>query len=229
MRVLKLMPISDSLLMVHCSVSLFLDVEASVDHEDVESSNWEDNPTHLLHLWRKIDGAGLLERARAHDLIWVFWMSPQNFGSYRASPGWEDYVVFHIGRCAQQEQGVKAAFVMPLVEKQVWLEANMSMSLKNWLVDIPGVICRNQQVLLHAISPKESQHMLSSTVTPPSIPGSWVEVRHDQLKGNVGMAGRLYPWGCKVLLVPRLCHRAREDQLTHQLFNPTAVNATKKR
>ncbi|KAK0440678.1 uncharacterized protein EV420DRAFT_1485886 [Desarmillaria tabescens] len=83
--------------------------------------------------------------------------------------------------------GVKAAFIMPLMEKQVWLEADMSASLKNWLVDIPGVVHRNQQVVLHAVSPHESRRVLSSTLTPPFVPGSWVKVRRGNLQGDVGM------------------------------------------
>ncbi|KAK0476890.1 hypothetical protein IW261DRAFT_1566954 [Armillaria novae-zelandiae] len=78
---------------------------------------------------------------------------PPEFWALSVFPGWEDIVVFHIGRCARPELGIKAAFIMPLLEKQVWLEVEMSYTLKAWLQDIPGVRLRNQQPILHALSP----------------------------------------------------------------------------
>ncbi|KAK0474819.1 hypothetical protein IW261DRAFT_1422668 [Armillaria novae-zelandiae] len=62
---------------------------------------------------------------------------PPEFWALSIFPGWEDIVVFHIGRCARPELGIKAAFIMPLLEKQVWLEVEMSYTLKAWLQDIP--------------------------------------------------------------------------------------------
>ncbi|KAK0471695.1 hypothetical protein IW261DRAFT_1424938 [Armillaria novae-zelandiae] len=127
--------------------------------------------------------------------------------------GWEESVVLHIGRCAQPELGIKAAFIIPLVEEKVWLEANISSRLKDWLVEIPGVVHRNQQVVLHAISPEDSQHALSSTMTNPFMPGCWVKVRHGRLRGEVGMASKMYPSGCNVLLAPKLdLHHDRDKQ-----------------
>ncbi|KAK0470827.1 hypothetical protein IW261DRAFT_1425664 [Armillaria novae-zelandiae] len=78
---------------------------------------------------------------------------PPEFWALSVCLGWEDIVVFHIGRCARPELGIKAAFIMPLLEKQVWLEVEMSYTLKAWLQDIPGVRLRNQQPILHALSP----------------------------------------------------------------------------
>ncbi|KAK0184208.1 hypothetical protein F5146DRAFT_1145616 [Armillaria mellea] len=92
----------------------------------------------------------------------------------------------------------------------------MSVDLKSWLVDIPGVVHRNQQVVLHAVSHEESQCMLSSTLPPVVIPGNWIKVHHGPSKGDIGMVSKLYPWGCKMLLsIPKL-------------FDPTAVNAIEK-
>ncbi len=123
-------------------------------------------------------------------MISVFWMMCLDFGFYRASwvktrlyysfnldaflkPGWEDIVVFHIGQNAPLEYGVKAAFNMPHLNKQVWLEAEMSSALKMWLVDIPGVAQRNQQVQLHAISPDTSWRALwSASSSLPMVNGA---------------------------------------------------------
>ncbi|SJL11844.1 uncharacterized protein ARMOST_15255 [Armillaria ostoyae] len=120
-------------------------------------------------------------------------------------PGWEDLVVFHIGRSARPEHGIKTAFIMPHLDKQVWLEAEMSSALKMWLVDIPGMAWRNQQVQLRAVSPETSRRALRSTSSSlPMVNGAWVKVRRGQLKGKVGMVAKVYPWGCKVLLIPKL-------------------------
>ncbi|KAK0475992.1 hypothetical protein EDD18DRAFT_1366659 [Armillaria luteobubalina] len=73
--------------------------------------------------------------------------------------------------------------------EMVWIEADLSPNLKKWLFDIPGVVCRNQQVLLHTISPEDSRHALASSVTNLYMPG---------------IVSKMYPWGCKVLVVPRL-------------------------
>ncbi|PBK59765.1 hypothetical protein ARMSODRAFT_1027196 [Armillaria solidipes] len=115
-------------------------------------------------------------------------------------PGWEDIVVFHIGRSAPSELGIKAAFIMPHLDKQVWLEAEMSSVLKTWLIDIPGIARRNQQVQLHAVAPEESRCALrSASSSLPMVIGAWVKVRRGQFKGEVGMVAKVYPWGCKVL------------------------------
>ncbi|KAK0471805.1 hypothetical protein IW261DRAFT_1424890 [Armillaria novae-zelandiae] len=84
--------------------------------------------------------------------------------------GWEESVVLHIGWCTRPELGIKAAFMMPLVEEKIWLEANVSLKLKDWLFDIPGVVHWNQQVLLHVISLEDSRHALASTVQNPFMP-----------------------------------------------------------
>ncbi|KAK0503599.1 hypothetical protein EDD18DRAFT_1346462 [Armillaria luteobubalina] len=118
--------------------------------------------------------------------------------------GWEESVVLHIGRCAQPEVGIRAAFITPLVKEMVWLEADMSPNLKDWLFDIPGVVRQNQQVVLHTISLEDSQCALTSSVENPFMPGCWVKVRHGRSRGDVGIVSKMYPWGCKVLFVPRL-------------------------
>ncbi|KAK0478117.1 hypothetical protein EDD18DRAFT_1364787 [Armillaria luteobubalina] len=145
--------------------------------------------------------------------------------------GWEEIMVLHIGRCARPELGIKAAFIMPLVEEKVWLEATMSSSLKDWLVDIPGVVRRNQQVVLHAISPEDSRRALSSTIENPFVSGCWVKVRHGRSRGDVGIVSKVYPWGSEVLFVPRLHLPHDTDKRRHclssrsepKLFNPTAL------
>ncbi|KAK0502211.1 hypothetical protein EDD18DRAFT_1346791 [Armillaria luteobubalina] len=118
--------------------------------------------------------------------------------------GWEESVVLHIGRCARPEVGIRAAFITPLVKETVWLEADVSPNLKDWLFDIPGVVRRNQQVVLHAISTEDSRRALTSSVENPFMPGCWVKVRHGRSRGDVGIVSKMYPWGCKVLFVPRL-------------------------
>ncbi|KAK0468525.1 hypothetical protein IW261DRAFT_1426353 [Armillaria novae-zelandiae] len=132
--------------------------------------------------------------------------------------GWEESVVLHIGRCARPELGIKATFIIPLVEEKVWLEANISSRLKDWLVEIPGVVRHNQQVVLHAISPEDSRRC-------------WVKVRHGRSRGEVGMASKMYPWGCNVLLAPKLdLHHDRDkwgqclnSESEPKLFNVMAI------
>ncbi|KAK0488092.1 hypothetical protein EDD18DRAFT_1110699 [Armillaria luteobubalina] len=80
---------------------------------------------------------------------------PSEFWVLTVFAGWEDVVIFHIGCCARPEHRIKAAFMMLLLEKQVWLEAEMSALLKEWLKDIPGVHIRDQQLLIHSISPQD--------------------------------------------------------------------------
>ncbi|KAK0472123.1 hypothetical protein EDD18DRAFT_1370524 [Armillaria luteobubalina] len=145
--------------------------------------------------------------------------------------GWEESVVLHIGRCTRPELGIKAAFIMPLVEEKVWLEATMSPKLKDWLFDIPGVVHRNRQVLLHAISSEDSRRALASAVTNPFMPGCWVKVRHGRSRGDVGIVSKMYPWGCKVLLAPKLelppdtdkRRRCLSSQSEPKLFNVMAI------
>ncbi|KAK0487940.1 hypothetical protein IW261DRAFT_1558982 [Armillaria novae-zelandiae] len=145
--------------------------------------------------------------------------------------GWEESVVLHIGRCARPELGIKAAFITPLVEEKVWLEANMSPKLKDWLFDIPGVVHRNQQVVLHAISLEDSLRALASIVENPFMPGCWVKVHHGRSRGDVGIVSKMYPWGCKVLLAPKLhwphdTDKRRQclgSQSEPKLFNVTAI------
>ncbi|KAK0502069.1 hypothetical protein EDD18DRAFT_1100564 [Armillaria luteobubalina] len=133
--------------------------------------------------------------------------------------GWEESMVMHIGRCARPELGIKAAFIIPLVEEKVWLEASISSSLKDWLVEIPGVIRRDQQVMLHAISLEDSRRTLSMTVKNPFMPGCWVKVHHGRSKGEVGI----------VLLAPKLDLPHDRDkqhpssQSEPKLFNVTAI------
>ncbi len=126
---------------------------------------------------------------------------------------------------------------MPHLNKQVWLEAEMSSALKTWLVDIPGVARRNQQVQLHAISPDTSWRALrSASSLLPMVNGAWVKVHRGQFKGEVGMVAKVYPWGCKVLLMPKLDTNAQQESnnkrrrrqspnVTPKLFNHVDLNA----
>ncbi|KAK0185548.1 hypothetical protein F5146DRAFT_1005530 [Armillaria mellea] len=109
----------------------------------------------------------------------------------------------------------KAAFVMPHIDKQVWLEAEISSALKAWLVDIP----------------ETSQHTLWSILSRlPLVNGMWVKVhRRSQFKGKVGMVAKVYPWGCKVLLVPTLNTDAlpelkHKQRLQSPYFGPKLFN-----
>ncbi|KAK0494007.1 hypothetical protein EDD18DRAFT_1107515 [Armillaria luteobubalina] len=112
--------------------------------------------------------------------------------------GWEEIVVLHIGRCARPELGIKAAFIMPLVEEK----------------SSTGT----RQVLLHAISSEDSQCC-------------WVKVSHGRSRGNVGIVSKMYPWGCKVLLAPKLelppdmdkQRRCLSSQSEPKLFNVMAI------
>ncbi|PBK94284.1 hypothetical protein ARMGADRAFT_1078979 [Armillaria gallica] len=121
------------------------------------------------HIWNS-----LLERAKAHGNVRESMLVGE--GSYdfcllddapelwilSCILSWEDIIVFHIGQSVPSELGIQAAFIMPHLDKQVWLEADMSSALKMWLVDIPGMAWRNQQVQLHAIDeprlPWQRQH-----------------------------------------------------------------------
>ncbi|KAK0220648.1 hypothetical protein IW262DRAFT_1297698 [Armillaria fumosa] len=125
-----------------------------------------DRETNSMSAGKNQAWMSFMERARSHanslletDVrsdIGLFDMPASELLVLKCFCGWEESVVLHIGRCARPELGIKAAFIMPLVEEKVWLEADMSPKLKDWLFDIPGVIHRNQQVLLHAISPADS-------------------------------------------------------------------------
>ncbi|KAK0473817.1 hypothetical protein EDD18DRAFT_1117158 [Armillaria luteobubalina] len=148
--------------------------------------------------------------------------------------GWEESVVLHIGRCMRPDLGIKATFITPLVKAMVWIEADISPNLKKWLFDIPGVVHRNQQVLLHTISPEDSRHALASSIRNPYMPGCWVMVCHGRSRGNVGIVSKMYPWGCKVLIVPRLYlphdmdrwRIAVGSQPEPNLFDPAALEQT---
>ncbi|KAK0492879.1 hypothetical protein EDD18DRAFT_1357256 [Armillaria luteobubalina] len=148
--------------------------------------------------------------------------------------GWEESVVLHIGRCMRPDLGIKAAFITLLVKATVWIEADISPNLKKWLFDIPGVVHRNQQVLLHTISPKDSRRALASSITNPYMPGCWVMVRHGHSRGNIGIVSKMYPWGCNVLIMPRLYLPHDTDrwriavgsQPEPSLFDPAALEQT---
>ncbi|KAK0500975.1 hypothetical protein EDD18DRAFT_1348410 [Armillaria luteobubalina] len=184
-------------------------------------------------------------RSRANDLqslletdvrsdIGLFNMPASELLVLQCFCGWEESVVLHIGWCAQPDLGIKAAFITPLVKATVWIEANISPNLKKWLFDIPGVIRRNQQVLLHTISPEDSRRALASSITNPYMPGCWVTVRHGRSRGNVGIVSKMYPWGCNVLVVPRLYLPHDTDrqriavgsQPEPSLFDPAALEQT---
>ncbi|KAK0185378.1 hypothetical protein F5146DRAFT_1005366 [Armillaria mellea] len=182
-------------------ISTFLDLEASVAHEEVEFSDSEDDDNDFIadkEEWGHGDmtdspmadlfadistplveedrWGNLLERVRvrvsnskilldsSEGFKFGLLDTPPGLWVLSCWPGWEDIVVFHIGRCTRPEQGIKATFIMLLIEEQVWLEADMSADLKSWLVDIPGVMHCNQQVVLHAVSHEEI------------IPGSWIKL-----------------------------------------------------
>ncbi|KAK0478102.1 hypothetical protein EDD18DRAFT_1364776 [Armillaria luteobubalina] len=144
---------------------------------------------------------------------------------------WEESVVIHIGQYARPELGIKADFIILLMEEKVWLEASISSSLKDWLVEIPGVIRRNQQAVLHAISLEDSRRALLTTIKNPFSPGCWVKVRHGRSRGDVGIVSKMYPWGCKVLLMPKLdlphdtdkWRQCLSSQSEPKLFNVTAL------
>ncbi|KAK0497714.1 hypothetical protein EDD18DRAFT_1351513 [Armillaria luteobubalina] len=55
---------------------------------------------------------------------------PPEFWVLTILAGWEDIVMFHIGHCTPPEHRIKVTFMMPLLKKQVWLEAEMSTILK---------------------------------------------------------------------------------------------------
>ncbi|KAK0478114.1 hypothetical protein EDD18DRAFT_1114236 [Armillaria luteobubalina] len=210
-----------------CHYSTFLDLEASVSRDDEVDSPYEDNDEDFIAEEDSSDGTtgsttfevfdrgtastvaeesqawtSFLERARsrANELkssletdvrsdIGLFDVPASELLLLKCFCGWEESVVLHIGRCARPELGIKAAFITPLVAETVWLEAAMSPNLK---------------VVLHAISPEDSRRALASSVENPFMPGCWVKVRHGRSRGDVGIVSKMYPWGCKVLFVPRL-------------------------
>ncbi|KAK0493512.1 hypothetical protein EDD18DRAFT_1356434 [Armillaria luteobubalina] len=194
-------------------------------------SEVEDPWTELLDRarMRAIRGPTVGER---HDDVSIHDVPPE-FWVLTVFAGWEDVVVFHIGRCARPEHRIKAAFMMPVLEKQVWLEAEMSAMLKEWLKEIPGVCIRNQQPLIHSVSPQDGIGTpLTTKSHKPLVIGSWVRIRRGNLKGDTGVVSKVYPWGCKVLLVPRLdpsarsqknSKRRRLDKLAPKLFDRGAI------
>ncbi|KAK0187049.1 hypothetical protein F5146DRAFT_1004017 [Armillaria mellea] len=224
-------------------MSAFLDLEASVAHDDVESSDSEDDDDFIADekewdcgdmtesptadLFADISTPSveedrwddLMERARIHASTSEKLLdSNEGFklGLLDAAPG------LWVLSC----WGIKAAFIMPLSEKGVWLEADVSADLKSWLVNIPGVVHHNQQVVLHAVSHKDSRCTLSSTTPPVVMPGSWIKVHRGPSKGDIGMVSKLYPWRCKVLLVPmfnprdRMYRQAAWSQVDTQAVRP---------
>ncbi|KAK0493110.1 hypothetical protein EDD18DRAFT_1108324 [Armillaria luteobubalina] len=146
----------------------------------------------------------LLERAKMrgtrgptvgerHDDVSIHDVPPE-FWVLTILAGWEDVIVFHIGRCTRPEHRIKAAFMMPLLEKQVWLEAEMSTMLKEWLKDIPGVCICNQQPLLHSVSPQDGIGTpLVTKSYQPIVIGSWVRIRRGSFKGDTGVITKLGP------------------------------------
>ncbi|KAK0480967.1 hypothetical protein EDD18DRAFT_1113408 [Armillaria luteobubalina] len=88
--------------------------------------------------------------------------------------------------------------------------------------------------LLHTISPEDSRRALASSVTNLYMPGCWVTVRHGHSRGDVGIVSKMYPWGCKVLIMPRLylphdMDRRRiavGSQPEPNLFDPAALEKT---
>ncbi|KAK0484198.1 hypothetical protein EDD18DRAFT_1361758 [Armillaria luteobubalina] len=236
-------------------LSTFLDLEAGVSRDDEVDSPYEDSNEDFIAEEDSADSmtestafdratasmvddksqawTSFLERARscANDLkssletevrsdISLFDMPASELLVLQCFCGWEESVVLHIGRCMRPELGIKAAFITPLV--------------KETLFDIPGVVRRNQQVLLHTISPEDSQHALASSVTNPYMPGCWVTVCHGRSQGNIGIVSKMYPWGCKVLIMPRLylphdMDRRRiavGSQPEPNLFDPAALEQT---
>ncbi|KAK0481018.1 hypothetical protein EDD18DRAFT_1113380 [Armillaria luteobubalina] len=100
---------------------------------------------------------------------------PPEFWVLTVLAGWEDVVVFHISCCTWPEHRIKSAFMMLLLEKQVWLEAEMLTMLKEWLRDIPGICVRNQQPLLHSVSPQDGIGTpLVTKSYQPIVIGSWL-------------------------------------------------------
>ncbi|KAK0468952.1 hypothetical protein IW261DRAFT_1426003 [Armillaria novae-zelandiae] len=227
--------------------SAFLDLEAGVSREDEVDSPYEDDDENFIaeddsdgttnSTAFEAFGGATASTAPDENQAWTSFLGRARSranglkDSLETDCGWEESVVLHIGRCARPELGIKAAFMMPLVEEKIWLEANVSPKLKDWLFDIPGVVHRNQQVLLHAISLEDSRRALASAVQNPFVPGCWVKVRHGRSRGDVGIASKMYPWGCKVLLAPKLdlAHDTdkRRQRLGSQselkLFDATAI------
>ncbi|KAK0493270.1 hypothetical protein EDD18DRAFT_1108062 [Armillaria luteobubalina] len=96
-------------------------------------SEVEDPWTELLDRarMRAIRGPTVGER---HDDVSIHDVPPE-FWVLTIFAGWEDVVVFHIGRCARPEHRIKAAFMMPVLEKQVWLEAEIQKNSKQRRLD----------------------------------------------------------------------------------------------
>ncbi|KAK0479492.1 hypothetical protein IW261DRAFT_1419600 [Armillaria novae-zelandiae] len=159
-------------------MSAFIDLEASVDHEEVleaseeeitnfiqdapdedDTSDVDNAPTAGPSTVAPVLGipeqekmwTDLLERATLHATRGQMVPETNNKNSIHDVPPkfWalSDF----------------AAFIMPLFEKQVWLEVEMSYTLKAWLKDIPGVHLWNQQPILHALSPLDGFRALLST------------------------------------------------------------------
>ncbi|KAK0493671.1 hypothetical protein EDD18DRAFT_1108036 [Armillaria luteobubalina] len=151
--------------------SMFLDLKAGVSCNDEVDSPYEASNKDFIAEEDSSDGTtksmafdkattstvddesqawtSFLERARS--------CANDSQSSLETDCGWEESVVLHIGQCTQPDLGIKATFITPLMKATVWIEADISPNLKKWLFDIPGVIHRNQQVLLHTISPEDSQ------------------------------------------------------------------------
>ncbi|KAK0502140.1 hypothetical protein EDD18DRAFT_1100630 [Armillaria luteobubalina] len=182
-------------------MSVFVDLEASVDRQEVlessdkeiinfiEDAENEDDTSNTLNApppqallcpllflgnpRQKNVGWNCPTVGERHGDVSIHDVPPE-FWVLTILAGWEDVVMFHISHCAQPEHRIKAAFMMLLLEKQVWLEAEMSTMLKEWLKDIPGVCIHNQQLLLHSVSPQDGIGTpLVTKSYQPIVIGSW--------------------------------------------------------
>ncbi|KAK0493968.1 hypothetical protein EDD18DRAFT_1107485 [Armillaria luteobubalina] len=164
-------------------MSTFLDLEAGVSCDNKVNFLYKASNKDFITEGDSSDG---MTKLTAFDKATTLMVDDKSLFNMPASEllvlqcfcGWEESVVLHIGWCMWLDLGIKATFITPLMKAMVWIEANISPNLKKWLFDIPGVVCRNQKVLLHTISPKDSQHALASSRTNPYMPICWVTVCH---------------------------------------------------
>ncbi|KAK0492453.1 hypothetical protein EDD18DRAFT_1108842 [Armillaria luteobubalina] len=197
-------------------MSVFVDLEAGVDRQEVLESSDEETVDFIEDAENEDDTSDTLDApppgpsaltpvlgqpeaeerptiGERHGDVLIHDVPPK-FWVLTVLAGWEDVVVFHIGCCAWPEHRIKAAFMMPLLERQVWLEAEMSTMLKEWLKDIPGICIRNQQPLLHSVSPQDGIGTpLVTKSYQPIVIGSWVRIRRGSFKGDTGVVTKLSP------------------------------------
>ncbi|KAK0491866.1 hypothetical protein EDD18DRAFT_1109606 [Armillaria luteobubalina] len=178
--------------------STFLDLEASVSRDDEVDSPYKDNDEDFIAEEDSSDGTtgsmtfevfdrgtastvaeesqawtSFLERARSH--------ANELKSSLETDCGWEESVVLHIGRCAQPELGIKAAFITPLVAET------------GWLFDIPGVVHEINKLCFTPSLPKTVGLEIANEITE-KLADQFAQSGHPLVRRSLGILPKVSEW-----------------------------------